>query len=124
MDPIFGFGYGYVNVFDSNGNFIQRLQSNGVMNVPFAIYFTPTSFGFPIESYIIANEGDGLLNVFDSNNILIGRLTDVCGNYIRIPALKAIATNPLYPNIIYFVASPNGNNAGLFGAISLSPFPC
>lgn len=122
--PIFGFGYGYVNVFDSNGKFIQRLQSNGVMDIPFGIYFTPSSFGFPVESYIIANEGDGLLNVFDSNNNLIGRLTDVCGNYIRIPALRAITTNPLYPNIIYFVASPNGNNAGLFGAISLSPFPC
>src|SRR5947207_2255580 len=40
-----GVGLGFVSVFDTNGNFLQRLISNGPLNAPWGITLAPASFG-------------------------------------------------------------------------------
>ncbi len=44
-DDVSGPGNGFVDVFDFNGNLIQRLVSNGNLNSPWGLAMAPAKFG-------------------------------------------------------------------------------
>ena len=41
-DDVAGPGHGFVDVFDTNGNLIQRLVSMGALNSPWGMAWAPT----------------------------------------------------------------------------------
>src|SRR5947208_2966176 len=51
-------GCGFVNVFDTSGNFLRRLVSNGNLNAPWGLTLTE-------DGLWVGNFGDGLINVYD-----------------------------------------------------------
>jgi uncharacterized protein (TIGR03118 family) len=121
-----GAGLGIVDLFDANGNFLQRLASNGSLNAPWGIAIAPAGFGEFGGDVLVGNFGDGKINAFNpvSGNWL-GVLTDSSGNPIVNDGLWGIAfgNSSANPNALYFSAGINDEADGLFGEIQAVPEP-
>ena len=86
-----GVGLGFVNVFDTQGNFISRVGSDGMLNAPWGLALGPSSFGDFAGDLFVGNFGDGRINIFDlATNTFIGQLLDIHGNPIAIDGLWAL----------------------------------
>jgi uncharacterized protein (TIGR03118 family) len=76
-------GAGYVAVFDTSGNLIKHLISNGPLNSPWGIAIAPPSFGTFANALLVGNFRDGKINAFDvTSGNLLGTLQDPSGNPI------------------------------------------
>ena len=124
-------GGGYVDQFDTNGNLVKRLVSNGPLDGPWGVAaISPgTTFnGFAVGDVLIGNFANGEINVFDANGDFLQTLTDSHGNPLVNDGLWSIAFDPgapgsTDPNALYFTAGINGGNDGLFGKIDAVPEP-
>jgi len=130
-DDVPGAGNGFVNIFDTSGNFVRRLISNGALNSPWGLALAPTNFGPFSGALLVGNFGNGKINPFDpSTGTQLGTLQDPAGNPIQIQGLWGL----IFGNggsggdtrTLYFAAGIAGTNSiedhGLFGSISaLSP---
>jgi uncharacterized protein (TIGR03118 family) len=127
-DEVPGAGNGIVDVFDLQGNLIQRLATKGVLDAPWGLAIAPSSFGEFAGDLLVGNFGDGRINVFDpSDGTPAGPLKDSLGNPIDIDGLWALGpgngTNAGSTSSIYFTAGPGREAHGLFGAIRAVPEP-
>ena len=129
-NDVAGSGNGVINVFDMDGNFRQRLVSNGLLNSPWGIALAPGFFGDYSNTLLIGNSGDGAINDFDPfTGEFLGSLQDKDGNPIRIDGLRALQFGNGGPggdaNTLYFTAGiSNGGNPGdhgLLGSIQVAP---
>lgn len=125
-------GCGFVDVFDTNGNFLQRLISMGALNSPWGMTWAPAGFGSFGGDFLVGNFGDGTINVFDpATGSWIAQLRDANGNPIANLGLWDIkfgnGANAGSPDVLYFTAGiPGPDNVedhGLFGAIAPTPEP-
>jgi uncharacterized protein (TIGR03118 family) len=117
-----GAGTGYVDVFDSNGNFIQRAISQSVLNAPWGMALAPESFGSFGGDLLVGNFGDGVINAFNPTTFAFaGSLDKSGGTAIANPGLWEIFFGQGGtlgdPNTLYFAAGINGGRDGLFGSI-------
>ena len=64
-EDVAGAGNGFVNIFDLNGNLLQRLVSNGVLNSPWGVAIAPAGWGIFGGDVLVGNFGDGTINGFD-----------------------------------------------------------
>ena len=127
-DDVAGPGCGFVNVFDTNGNLLGRVASQGALNSPWGLAIAPASFGQFAGDLLVGNFGDGRINAFDlSNNSFEGQLLDQNGNPLTIDGLWGLTTgnsgNGGSPEKLYFSAGPNDEANGLFGVIQPVPEP-
>jgi uncharacterized protein (TIGR03118 family) len=121
-DDVKGPGHGFVDVFDTNGNKLQRLISRGVLNSPWGLALSPSNFGKFSGDLLVGNFGDGRINAFDlKTGTLLGQLLDANRKAITIDGLwglifgnggSAGATNELF-----FSAGPDDESHGLFGKL-------
>jgi uncharacterized protein (TIGR03118 family) len=121
-----GAGLGVVDVFDTSGNFLQRLAANGSLNAPWGIAIAPAGFGEFGGDILVGNFGDGKINAFDpANGNWLGVLTDSSGNPLVNDGLWAIAfgNSSANPNALYFNAGIHDEADGLFGEIQAVPEP-
>jgi uncharacterized protein (TIGR03118 family) len=122
-----GAGLGIVNVFDTNGNLLQRLVSNGgALNAPWGIAVAPAGFGEFGGDVLVGNFGDGTINAFNpANGNWLGVLTDSSGNPIVNDGLWAIAfgNSSANPNALYFNAGIGDEAHGLFARLDPVPEP-
>jgi len=51
-------GCGYVDIFDTNGNLIQRLISGGSLNAPWRLAMAPSDWGKFSNDLLVGNFGD------------------------------------------------------------------
>jgi len=119
-DDVPGAGNGLVDVFDTDGNLIRRLISNGPLNSPWGLALAPNDFGEFSNELLVANSGDGLINAFDPlTGNLLGSIKDLTNNPIAIGGLRALAFgnggNGGQTNELFFTAGPNNGANGLFG---------
>ena len=56
-----GAGLGVVDVFDTSGNFLQRIHSGGQLNAPWGIAIAPNGFGEFGGDVLVGNFGDGTI---------------------------------------------------------------
>ena len=63
-DEIAGAGFGFVDRFDLNGIFLQRLISNGALNAPWGLAIAPANFGLFSNDLLVGNFGDGHIALF------------------------------------------------------------
>lgn len=125
-DDVKGPGHGFVDVFDTEGNFIQRLASRGALNSPWGIARAPWDFGPASTRILIGNFGDGRINSFSSEGEFRGELRAPNGQPIQIPGLWGLTfgtETSTEPNTLYFTAGPNSENDGLFGSLSVVSSP-
>jgi len=120
-------GCGFVDVFDTQGNFIKRLVSQGSLNSPWGMATAPTSFGSFGGDLLVGNFGDGTINAFDpSTGQLIGTLDGSNGKPLVNLGLWGLAfgngAQDTNMSTLYFTAGiPGPDNIedhGLFGAIA------
>src|SRR5258708_22826865 len=83
-----GRGNGFVDVFDLDGNFIQRLASGGKLDSPWGLAVAPLSFGGFGGDLLVGNFGDGRINAFDpATGDFLGQLKSQDGKRITIDGL-------------------------------------
>ncbi|HWU55875.1 MAG TPA: TIGR03118 family protein [Rhizomicrobium sp.] len=120
LDEVDGPGKGYVDVFDTNGNLLDRIASGGTLNAPWGLALAPSNFGQFSNDLLVGNFGDGTINAFDLTNLTFaGQLLGVDGNPISIDGLWDLnfgnGGNGGLKNSLYFSAGLNGENDGLVG---------
>lgn len=127
-DDVAGPGHGFVNVFDTNGNFLGRVATQGTLNSPWGLAIAPASFGQFAGDLLVGNFGDGRINAFDlSSDAFIGQLLGLNGSELTIDGLWGLTVgndgNAGSSNKLYFSAGPDGEVNGLFGVIQFAPVP-
>ena len=122
-DDVAGEGNGFVNVFDTSGNFIRRIASRGKLNSPWGLALAPAGFGKFSHDFLVGNFGDGRINAFDlSTDTFRGQLRDSKGKPITIDGLWALTfgkdgQNNGPTNILFFTAGIDEEQHGLFGSL-------
>ena len=121
-----GPGNGYVDIFDTDGTFVKRLISNGVLNSPWGIAPAPANFGGLSGSLLIGNFGDGTIHGFDpATGALVGQMLIPSGRPLSIQGLWGLTFGNGGqggdPGVLYFTAGIPGpgqvEDHGLFGQI-------
>ena len=112
-----GPGHGFISVFNLDGSWVKRFTSRGVLNSPWAMIPAPCECGFPPGSFLVGNNGDGRINVFDCAGRYVGPMLNQSGLPISIEGLWGLA--PHYTNFsqIYFTSAPREEFDGLVGNI-------
>ena len=91
-DEEVGAGFGYVNVFDTNGHLLHRSISGGVLNAPWGMVIAPGGFGDFGHALLVGNFGDGRINAYSTiSGSLLGTLQDANGFPIAIEGLWGLA---------------------------------
>lgn len=132
-DDVAGAGNGFVDVFDTSGNLIKRLVSNGPLNSPWGLVQAPGNFGDFSNDLLVGNFGDGTINAFDPvSGAFLGQLDDPTGNPIVIEGLWGLlfgnGGNGGAMDSLFFSAGipgPGGEveDHGLFGELAAVPEP-
>ena len=119
-------GLGYVDEFDLEGNFLQRIACNGSLDAPWGLAIAPASFGAYAGDLLVGNFGDGTIDAYDLNhgNAYAGTLKDASGAPVAIAGLwELIAGNSIgtlggSASTIYFTAGLANDSHGLLGSLA------
>jgi uncharacterized protein (TIGR03118 family) len=119
---------GYVDEFDANGNFIQRVATGGSLDAPWGITIAPSEFGEFSNDLLIGNFGDGEILAYDpTTDAFLGTLDGANGSPIVNHNLWSLETRTGGTNVntdaLYFTAGINNQQDGLFGEITFTPEP-
>ena len=134
-DDVAGPGNGYVDAYDTFGNFIRRVASAGELNSPWGLALAPDNFGRFSGDLLVGNFGDGRIHAFDPNQLTadgefeaVGQLHSASGKPIAIDGLWALqfghgsaANGP--QTTLFFTAGPGDEEHGLFGSLVNVPPP-
>ena len=137
-DDVAGPGNGFVDAYDTSGNFIRRVASAGELNSPWGLALAPSDFGRFSGDLLVGNFGDGRIHAFDPNQFTatgefeaVGLMHSIAGTPIKIDGLWALqfghgmtasSANGL-TTTLFFTAGPNDEDDGLFGALTVSQPP-
>ena len=118
-----GAGLGLVDVFDTNGKFLQHLvATGGALNSPWGVALAPAGFGTLAKMLLIGNFGDGVINGYDpSTGAFVGSVNDSNGKPLANPGLWGIVFGNGAFNqpatTLYFAAGISAQTGGLYGRI-------
>jgi uncharacterized protein (TIGR03118 family) len=102
-------GCGFVNVFDTSGNFLRRLISNGELNAPWGLALVE-------DGLWVGNFGDGRINNYDPvTGAFIETLMTADGTPLQFEGLWDLL--PLGDGV-FFTAGIADEEHGLFGIIT------
>jgi uncharacterized protein (TIGR03118 family) len=122
-DPVHAAGDGIVDVFDDNGNMVQRLVSNGDMhtNAPWGVVIPPAGFGAFAGDVLVGNFGDGVLNAYTTGGTFIDSVRDAGGNVITNMSLWDLVFGgggPAGdPKTLYLTAGGMAEMHGIFASL-------
>lgn len=131
-----GPGLGYVDIFSSSGQLLQRLEHGDWLNAPWGVALAPLDFGMFSHALLIGqfagggtSEGSGTIAAYDlATGKFTGLVQDATGKPISINGLWSLspgnsATQGSYDAAgtpaaeLYFTAGPDHGSGGLFGYI-------
>jgi uncharacterized protein (TIGR03118 family) len=124
-----GPGFGLVDIFDTNGEFVSHLITAGTrLNAPWGVALAPADFGTLSNAVLIGNFGDGKINAFaTTTGAFVGGLADSNGAAFARPGLWGIAfgndTGNQPHNTLFFSAGVNDQANGEFGRIDAGAAP-
>src|SRR5438132_1557835 len=108
-DDVPGPGFGFVNVFDTSGNFLRRLISNGNLNAPWGLALVDGELW-------VGNFGDGKINNYDpATGTFIETISRADGTPLEFDGLWDLL--PLGDGV-FFTAGIADEEHGLFGIIT------
>jgi uncharacterized protein (TIGR03118 family) len=131
-----GPGLGFVDIYNSNGRLVRRLEHGDWLNAPWGVALAPLDFGRFSHDLLIgqfAGGGDtqssGFIAAYDiATGKFDGPLEDASGKPLVINGIWAISPGNLSPDNsdaaaapaaqVYFTAGPNHGSAGLFGYLT------
>jgi uncharacterized protein (TIGR03118 family) len=130
-DDVAGMSHGIVNTFDLSGTSLHRLIQHGQLNSPWGVALAPSTFGALANQLLIGNFGNGQINAYNpTTGEFFNKMRNPHGQAIVIDGLWSLrfgsdgssTNNSNYgPDTVFFTAGPNGEQDGLFGAITSSP---
>ncbi|MGJ5813171.1 TIGR03118 family protein [Paludibaculum fermentans] len=122
-----GPGNGFVSKFDLDGNFLQRVITQGALNSPWGLAIAPAGFGGLGGKLLVGNFGDGRINAFDLNGTLVGTLADLGSNPLVNNGLWGLTfgngKQGGSANSLYLTAGLNDEADGLFARVDAVPEP-
>lgn len=133
-DDVPGEGHGYVNMFDTAGNFLTRVTEKGQLNSPWGLAFAPDDFGKFSGHLLVGNFGNGRIHAFDPGKRNgkgefqhRGPLHSAGGKPIEIDGLWGLSfgngANAGPTNVLFFTAGPFEEQHGLFGKLETISHP-
>ena len=127
-DNVNGAGLGYVDVYDTNGQFVKQLVATGALNAPWGLALAPADFGTFSNTVLVGNFGDGTINAYDvASGKYVGTVSDSGGAAIATSGLWGIAfgndANNQPHNTLFFAAGTNDEANGSYGRIDLGATP-
>jgi uncharacterized protein (TIGR03118 family) len=124
-------GSGFVDEFNTDGTFVKRFATGGLLDSPWGVVIAPSDFGAYSNDVLIGNfnddDGLGYITAYDPNTGAYLGTLDENGAPIVLPGLWALQfgsggqSGPT--NELYFTAGIGTENHGLFGQISAVPEP-
>ena len=124
-DEVFGAGFGYVDVFSTEGVLLSRFASAGPLNAPWAVVRAPYGFGQWAGQILIGNFGNGWINAYPvAGGYSSGPLMTTKGTPVAIPGLWSVVGGTAAdssPDALYFTAGPQHETNGLFGSLTAQP---
>jgi uncharacterized protein (TIGR03118 family) len=126
-DSVAGRGNGYVDVYDMDGTFVQRLISKGTLNSPWGLARAPSGFGKFSGDLLVGNFGDGHINAFDlKTGAFRGTVMGTNGAPLAISGLWGLTVGNGHmggnTGTVYFAAgiaeAGKVEDHGLFGALT------
>jgi uncharacterized protein (TIGR03118 family) len=121
---VVGAGLGILDEFDTSGNFVKRIESNGgPLNAPWGIAQAPANFGPLSNDLLVGNFGDGTIEAFDPNTGSdLGKLIQKDGTPFTQPGLWGMSfgndVDNQPKNTLFYAAG--SKTTGVFGRIDLS----
>jgi uncharacterized protein (TIGR03118 family) len=126
-DEVDGAHLGFVSVFDGNGNFIQRVASQGTLNAPWGVALASANFGPFSNDLLIGNFGNGAISAFDPVSFAFDGLLHDANGVLEIDGLWGLGfgngANAGPVDSLFFTAGINGEDDGLFGDIRFADVP-
>ena len=119
-DPLTGAGLGVADVFQTDGKFVRRMATGGMLNAPWGVVAASASFGTFSNDILVGNFGDGAINAYDANGSFLGQPVDTNGKVITNPGLWDMvfgAGGTGDPNTLYFTAGGDSQTSGLFATL-------
>jgi uncharacterized protein (TIGR03118 family) len=121
-----GPGNGFVDVFNTDGRFLRRFASRGLLDSPWGLTVAPAGFGGLGGDLLVGNFGNGRIHAFkmgsgDGAGRFDGTLDNAQGRPLVIDGLWALefgnggTAGPT--STLFFTAGPNGETHGLFGSL-------
>jgi len=125
-DDVPGPGDGFVDIFDTQGQLLERFISRGELNAPWGVAWAPfEGFGEFNNALFVGNFGDGTVNAFDfDSGEFLGKVNDANGNPITIDGLWGLQFGLTFQgklNTLYFMAGIDDEEHGLFGTLTVNP---
>jgi glucose/arabinose dehydrogenase len=121
-----GAGRGFVDIFDTQGNLVKRFTSQGQLNSPWGMAWTPfEGFGNFNNALLVGNFGDGSINVFDfDSGDFLGTVSDANGAAIKNPGVRALqfglGVAGASSSTLFFTAGIAGEKHGLLGTLTIN----
>ena len=123
-DPIHQAGAGYIDIFTTDGVFVERFATGGNLNAPWGMVLTPATFGPLGGDFWIGNFGDGMINAFNSSGTMVGQPSDKKGKPLNVDGLWALVfgngSNNAATTSLYFTAGPKMESEGIFGKFDVT----
>src|SRR6266480_4573246 len=114
QDDVACAGCGFVNVFDTSGNFLRRLINNGELNAPWGLTLVE-------DGLWVGNFGDGKINVYDPDTGgFIETLMRADGTPLQLDGLWDLLPAQSGGGV-FFTAGIADEEHGLFGIITEDP---
>ncbi len=114
-DEAHGHGLGYVDIYNTHGQFVRRLVAGGPLNAPWGMAIAPANYGQFAGALLVGNFGSGVIDAFNpTTGAYLGQLKDN-GRPIVIQGLWALM--PGADGELLFSAGPAGETHGLVGSI-------
>ena len=109
-DDVHGPGNGFINVFDTSGNLLRRLVSNGALNSPWGLAIVEG------DKLWVGNFGDGRINNYNpTTGASLGTINRADGTPLEFDGLWDLLT---LGDGVYFTAGIADEQHGLFGLIT------
>jgi uncharacterized protein (TIGR03118 family) len=133
-----GPGLGFVDIYSSTGQLLQRLEHGDWLNAPWGVALAPLDFGRFSHELLIgqfagggSTQSSGFIAAYDlATGRFDGLLQDASGKPLAINGLWALSPGNVSPTNndaaaapaaeIYFTAGPNHGSGGLFGYLTAS----
>jgi uncharacterized protein (TIGR03118 family) len=131
-----GPGLGFVDIYNSRGRLLLRLEHGDWLNAPWGVALAPADFGRFSDNLLIgqfAGGGDtqssGYIAAYDlTTGKFTGLLQDVSGKPLVVKGIWALSPGNFSPSNsdspaapgaqVYFTAGPNHGSGGLFGYLA------